>query len=103
MLTTIQKVFDFDAAHSLPFLPEGHRCRRNHGHTYRVEVEVQGIPDEHGLLIDYADLANPIMGMLDHRNLNEVDGLEDSTTENVAAWILHKLILVCERATKGNP
>lgn len=88
MITTIQKTFDFDAAHSLDFLPDGHKCKRIHGHTYNVEVEVQGEPDANGMLVDYADIANPVINALDHRNLNEIDGLRTSTTERVAAWIL---------------
>lgn len=88
MITTIQKTIDFDAAHSLPFLPVEHKCHHLHGHTYRVEIDVEGEPDENGMLVDYADIAKPILAALDHKNLNHVDGLRTSTTERVAMWIL---------------
>jgi 6-pyruvoyltetrahydropterin/6-carboxytetrahydropterin synthase len=91
----IAKTFDFDAAHSLPFLPEGHKCRRLHGHTYRVEISVKGDQlDEFGMLLDYAKIAEawaPLDALLDHRNLNEVEDLATSTTENLAAWIFQRV------------
>lgn len=95
MLTTICKAFDFDAAHRLDRLPAEHKCHRLHGHTYRVEIRVRGEPGRLlGMLIDYADIAaawKPIHDALDHRYLNEIPGLEVSTSENLAAFIYERL------------
>lgn len=95
MLTTISKTFDFDAAHRLDRLPADHKCYRLHGHTYRVEIRLRGEPGQRlGMLLDYAEIAKawkPIHDALDHRLLNEVDGLEVPTTEVLAAWIYERL------------
>jgi 6-pyruvoyltetrahydropterin/6-carboxytetrahydropterin synthase len=89
----IAKTFDFDAAHFLPFVPAGHKCGRMHGHTYRVEVVLEGEPDERGMVVDYAEIAavwQPIFDAIDHRELNAVPGLENPTTEILAPWILER-------------
>jgi 6-pyruvoyltetrahydropterin/6-carboxytetrahydropterin synthase len=89
----IGKTFDFDAAHFLPHVDEGHKCRRMHGHTYRVEFKLQGPVDERGMICDYAEISAawaPIHDMLDHRTLNDVPGLENPTTEILAPWILRE-------------
>lgn len=94
MKVTISKTFDFDAAHFLPKVPEDHKCRRMHGHTYRAEVICAGELDERGMVCDYAEIAvawAPIHDMLDHRVLNEIPGLENPTTEILAPWILERL------------
>jgi 6-pyruvoyltetrahydropterin/6-carboxytetrahydropterin synthase len=93
MKVQIAKLFDFDAAHFLPMVAEGHKCKRMHGHTYRVEVRAEGEPDGRGMVVDYAELAAawaPIHAVLDHRVLNEVPGLENPTTEILAPWILER-------------
>lgn len=96
MKVTISKRFSFDAAHFLPNVHDGHKCRRIHGHTYEVEVIVAGVPDEHtGWLVDYADIAKawePLFAQLDHRCLNDVIGLSNPTTEVLAPWILIRLV-----------
>ncbi len=95
MLTTIGKTFDFDAAHSLPFLPSTHKCHRLHGHTYRVEITCTGEPDENGMLIDYSEIAEawgPVFDILDHQHLNEVTGLTSTTTEMLSRFILERLL-----------
>jgi len=88
-------MFDFDAAHWLPHVPEGHKCGRMHGHTYRVELILSGEVDPaRGWFVDYADIADAwaaVDGILDHRCLNHVEGLENPTTENLAPWILRQL------------
>jgi len=95
MIVRICKQFDFDAAHWLPHVCEGHKCGRLHGHTYRVDVILEGQPTEHeGWFLDYADIAaawKPIHNALDHRCLNEVSGLENPTTEVLTPWILSAL------------
>lgn len=94
MRVTISKKFDFDAAHWLPNVPDGHKCSRMHGHTYVAEIICVGEPDKRGMVVDYAELAEawaPINTLLDHHVLNEVRGLENPTTEVLAPWILRKL------------
>lgn len=93
-MVTICKQFDFDAAHWLPKVHEGHKCRRLHGHTYRVAIYMQGEPDERGMVVDYAEISEawrPVHDRVDHRCLNEVPGLENPTTEILAPWLLAEL------------
>lgn len=91
----LAKDFRFEAAHYLPNVPEGHKCRRMHGHSFRGEVAVRGQVDATtGWLIDFADLkrsVDPIVARLDHYLLNEVEGLENPTAERVAVWIWEHL------------
>lgn len=93
-MVTIAKTFDFDAAHWLPLVPDGHKCRRMHGHTYRVEIVCGGELDERGMVCDYAEIAivwDVLHRLLDHRVLNEIPGLENPTTEVLALFILRFL------------
>jgi 6-pyruvoyltetrahydropterin/6-carboxytetrahydropterin synthase len=93
-MVMIAKTFDFDAAHWLPHVADGHKCKRMHGHTYRVELRLMGRPDSRGMVCDYAEIADawaPIHAMLDHQTLNEVPGLENPTTEVLAPFILRTL------------
>ena len=90
--------FGFEAAHRLPNVPDGHKCRRLHGHSYRVEVRIRGDVDPvSGMVIDFAEIKAafaPLDDQLDHRYLNEVDGLENPTAENLARWIWTRLVAV---------
>ncbi|MCU1351086.1 MAG: 6-carboxytetrahydropterin synthase [Acidimicrobiales bacterium] len=108
------KELQFEAAHRLPNVPEGHKCARLHGHSFRVEVHVEGpVGAESGWVMDFADLATafaPIHDQLDHRYLNEVPGLENPTSEVLARWIWDRLqptlpglsrIVVRETCTSG--
>src|SRR5688500_5737913 len=85
----------FEAAHWLPKVPEAHRCRRIHGHSYQLTVVVEGAVDpEAGWVVDYADLeaaVAPVVGALDHQLLNELDGLANPTTESIVAWIWERV------------
>jgi len=94
MVVLIAKSFDFDAAHMLPKVPPEHKCHRLHGHTYRVEIRCAGEPDERGMVCDYAEIAEAwqsVHELLDHRYLNDIQGLENPTTEMLAPWILERL------------
>jgi len=87
--------FRFEAAHRLPNVPEGHKCARLHGHSFRIEIVVQGPVDEQsGWLLDYQDLIDawqPLHELLDHRYLNDVKGLDNPTSENLASFIWKRL------------
>ena len=89
------KDFRFEAAHYLPNVPEGHKCRRMHGHSFRGEVAVRGPVDPKiGWLIDFADLkkvVDPLVTRLDHYLLNEIDGLGNPTSESIAIWFWDRL------------
>jgi len=89
------KTFQFEAAHLLPLLPRTHKCRRLHGHSFKVDIVVAGECDpRQGWLMDYADISaafKPIWEKLDHRYLNEIRGLENPTSENLAVWIWRRL------------
>ena len=95
MKIELRKSFQFEAAHLLPHLPATHKCRRLHGHSFKVEVAVAGECDPKlGWLIDYAEISEafkPLFEQLDHFYLNEVAGLENPTSENIAVWIWEKL------------
>ena len=91
----LRRTFQFEAAHLLPRLPKSHKCRRLHGHSFKVEIVVSGELDAKlGWVMDYADIKKvfkPIWKKLDHHYLNEIPGLENPTSENLAMWIWKKL------------
>jgi len=95
MKMELRKTFQFEAAHLLPNLPDTHKCHRLHGHSFRAEIIVAGECDPKlGWLMDYADIAEafkPLWEQLDHRYLNEIPGLENPTSENIALWIWERL------------
>ncbi len=85
---SVKKEFSFSAAHHLPHLPEGHQCRRQHGHNYRVELQLGcRTLDERGFVVDYTDMkafGGYIDEHLDHRDLNEVLAPMQTTAERIA-------------------
>ena len=87
----IYRKFTFEAAHRLPHVPAGHKCERLHGHSYMVTVHVSGEPDSHlGWIMDFADITavvDPVIRQLDHYYLNDIDGLDNPTSENIARWL----------------
>ena len=91
----IYKAFTIEAAHRLPNLPEGHKCYRLHGHSFKIEVHVTGEVDQKtGWIMDFADISaafKPLFERLDHHYLNEIEGLENPTSENLARWIWCRL------------
>jgi len=110
----LYKEFRFEAAHRLPNVPDGHKCGRLHGHSFRVEIHVQGPVDSFtGWVVDFADIKTafkPLLDRLDHFYLNDIEGLENPTSENLAIWIWRNLkpslallskVVVCETCTCG--
>jgi 6-pyruvoyltetrahydropterin/6-carboxytetrahydropterin synthase len=110
----IFKEFTFEAAHRLPNLPSSHKCSRLHGHSFKVEVHVRGRVDPQlGWVLDFADIKKafqPLDDRLDHHYLNEIEGLENPTSEILARWIWARLqdalpgltkIVVRETCTSG--
>lgn len=91
----IFKIFTVEAAHRLPHAPEGHKCRRLHGHSFRIEVRVSGpVQAPQGWVQDFADINRafqPLFEQLDHSYLNEIEGLENPTSEMLARWIWGRL------------
>ena len=91
----IFKVFRIEAAHRLPNVPAGHKCARLHGHSFAVELQVSGEPGaDSGWIMDFADLKSafqPLYDRLDHNYLNEIEGLENPTSERLAVWIWERL------------
>jgi len=109
----IFKEFTIEAAHRLPKVPEGHKCGRLHGHSFRLQIWVSGPVGEDGWVMDFADLKKafaPVYDRLDHHYLNEIPGLENPTSEVLARWIWQELspslsilskVVVFETCTSG--
>jgi 6-pyruvoyltetrahydropterin/6-carboxytetrahydropterin synthase len=110
----IFKVFTVEAAHRLPHVPDGHKCARLHGHSFRIELHLSGLVDPHaGWVMDFADVKaafQPIYDRLDHHYLNDIPGLDNPTSEQLAKWIwdqtkpvlpLLSAIVVHETCTSG--
>ena len=110
----IYKEFTFEAAHHLPNVPAGHKCRRLHGHSFMVSIHVAGeVGETSGWVMDFSELKKafkPIYNELDHYYLNEIKGLENPTSENIAKWIWPRLkptlpnlckIVIKETCTSG--
>lgn len=110
-MTRLWRQFRFEAAHRLPLVPDGHKCARLHGHSYSVEVHVEGLIGDDGMVMDFAAIKaawRPLHDQLDHYYLNDIEGLENPTSEILARWIWHRLdlpglvrVVVCETCTSG--
>ena len=96
MRVELARDFTFEAAHRLPMVPPEHKCYRPHGHSYRITVRVAGEVDETtGWLVDFGEIQAVVEPMLkqelDHRNLNEVPGLENPTAERLCVWLWRRI------------
>jgi len=89
------KTFRFEAAHALPGAPEGHKCRRLHGHNYRVDIHVTGQPDPAtGWVVDFGEIkriVEAVLDELDHRNLSDIPGLENSISERIVEYVIGRV------------
>ena len=95
MRARLERCYRFEAAHYLPKVPSGHKCARMHGHSYAIEVTIEGEVDpERGWVVDFAEIdehALPLMRLLDHQVLNEIEGLGNPTSELLAVWWWQRL------------
>lgn len=91
----IFKEFSFEAAHRLPNVPENHKCARLHGHSFQIKISIEGdVGNTTGWVMDFSDISaafEPIRKRLDHYYLNEIEGLENPTSETIAQWVWLKL------------
>jgi 6-pyruvoyltetrahydropterin/6-carboxytetrahydropterin synthase len=90
----IFKEFTFEAAHQLPLVPKDHKCFNLHGHSFKVKITIDGPINEMGWVMDFSELkkvCSPYIEQLDHSYLNEIDGLENPTSENIAIWLWQRL------------
>ncbi|MCK5785419.1 MAG: 6-carboxytetrahydropterin synthase QueD [Candidatus Sabulitectum sp.] len=91
----IYREFKFDAAHRLPNLEEAHKCGNLHGHTFTVTVHIEGtVGHTTGWVRDYSEIksiCNPVIDLLDHRYLNDIEGLENPTSEIIAEWLWNRI------------
>jgi 6-pyruvoyltetrahydropterin/6-carboxytetrahydropterin synthase len=95
--TEILRTFRIEAAHRLPHVPAEHKCARLHGHSFKITLHVDGPVDETlGWVIDFADIDaafQPLFKQLDHHYLNEIEGLENPTSELLGRWVLERVQL----------
>jgi 6-pyruvoyltetrahydropterin/6-carboxytetrahydropterin synthase len=93
-MLTVTRRYHFESAHFLPLVPEGHKCKRMHGHNYEIEVSICGSVGHEGWLIDFFvmdEIIGPIIKLVDHHLLNEIDGLSNPTVENIAPWFFKQI------------
>ncbi|MCU0857004.1 MAG: 6-carboxytetrahydropterin synthase QueD [Pontiellaceae bacterium] len=110
----IYKTLRFDAAHRLTGIPPAHKCSAMHGHGFEIEVCLRGPVDARtGFVMDFGELTKicePVLKQLDHAILNDIEGLENPTSENISVWVWNRLkpqlpllsrIVIRETATSG--
>jgi 6-pyruvoyltetrahydropterin/6-carboxytetrahydropterin synthase len=111
MSMRLERTYRFEAAHFLPRVPPGHKCARMHGHSYRIDVAIEGeVDNDRGWVMDFAEIdeqVTPLVRLLDHQVLNEIEGLSNPTSELLARWWWHRLVTLlpglCEVAVSETP
>jgi 6-pyruvoyltetrahydropterin/6-carboxytetrahydropterin synthase len=94
MRTRLERSYRFEAAHFLPKVPPGHKCARMHGHSYQLDVVIEGEIDDRGWVMDFTDIDEhvaPLVKKLDHQVLNEIEGLVNPTSELLAVWFWQRI------------
>lgn len=95
MEVELMRTFRFEAAHKLTGVPEGHKCARLHGHSFKVDITIRGPVDPvTGWLMDFGDIkaiVGPVVDQLDHRYLNDFEGLSNPTSEVLAGWLWERI------------
>ena len=91
MKLTVSKTFRFEAAHKL--IGYDGDCANLHGHSYVLEIQVKGVVDEQGFVMDFKELKHfvqtKVIDLLDHVYLNDI--IKNPTAENIVIWIVRKL------------
>lgn len=94
-IVELSKTFRFEAAHCLSRVPDTHKCRAMHGHSYKVVVTVRGpLEPQAGWYRDFADISRsvkPLVEELDHKVMNDIEGLDNPTAEMMAVWFWERL------------
>lgn len=94
----LKQHFQIESARFLPHLDKNHPCSRMHGHSFKIILTLVGDIDPRlGWVTDYNDITlamKPLLDQIDHRILNEVQGLENPTSELLAKWIYEKSLVV---------
>ena len=92
----IYRTYTIHSARYIPTLPDSHPCSKMHGHTFKIIIELDGAIDKTtGFVMDFYDIdvivkAN-VIDSLDHKVLNEIDGLHNPSSEYLSIWIWDKL------------
>jgi 6-pyruvoyltetrahydropterin/6-carboxytetrahydropterin synthase len=91
----LKQHFHIESARFLPYLPKNHPCSNMHGHSFKIILSLKGDLDPKiGWVIDYHEISkvmSPLLQQLDHKVLNEIEGLENPTSELLAKWIFEKV------------
>ena len=102
----VSRRYTFEAAHFLPKVRDGHKCKRNHGHNYEIVMSLFGDVREDGFVIDFWDLDEmmaPAIELVDHRTLNDIDGLDNPTAENIAFWFAERFVVAWKDRDDDQP
>ena len=91
----IYKKFNIESARSIPNLPKTHPCHHIHGHSFKIIISVQGdVNEQNGFVVDFQDIDDafdPLKKELDHSYLNDIEDLQNPTSENICIWIWNKI------------
>ena len=94
----LKQQFRIESARFLPNLPKSHPCSKIHGHSFKIILKLVGPLDPKiGWVLDYQKISEtmaPLLLRLDHQILNEVEGLENPTSELLAKWIYDQTLRI---------